>query len=43
MEPVFDSLTIIAIISVTCFILLMLVVLDCCKMRKYLRDLLFGK
>lgn len=43
MEPVFDTLTIIAIISVTCFILLMLVLLNCCKMRKNLRDLLFDK
>jgi hypothetical protein len=36
MEIIFDTLTLITIISVTCIIATMLVLMDCCKVRKNL-------
>jgi hypothetical protein len=40
MEIIFDTLTLIATISVTCITLAILVLLDCCKLRKNLNKLL---
>lgn len=38
MEPIFDALTISAIISAVCVMLLVLVLSNCCKMRKVLHQ-----
>ena len=38
MEPIFDTLTITAIISATCVTLLVLVLADCCKMKKLIQQ-----
>ena len=43
MEPVYDALTITAIISVACVALLILAVLNCCKTRENIRKLLINE